>query len=69
VEVGEFLKHEHFNWSIIRKFKERNVCGANLSGLSDRQLAQLFGMDEMNIKHYHAAMLGPSSCCACELCT
>ena len=58
VEVGRFLVHEHFSWSIVNKFKQRNVCGANLLDMSDTQLLQLFGMDEMNIKHYRHAING-----------
>ena len=58
VEVGRFLVHEHFSWSIVNKFKQHNVCGANLLDMSDTQLLQMFGMDEMNIKHYRHAING-----------
>jgi hypothetical protein len=55
VEVGEFMTQNQFSWSIVNKFKEHNVCGANLFDMSDNQLVQ-FGMDEMNIKHYRQAI-------------
>jgi hypothetical protein len=48
---------EHFSWNIINKFKDRHVCGANLLGMNESQMAQL-GMDAMNIEHFKQAIRG-----------
>ena len=46
---------EEFSWNIVNKFKEQNVCGANLDTMSDSLLARL-GMDAMHIKHFRSAV-------------
>jgi hypothetical protein len=53
--VSDWLRELHFSSIIQRKFLEANICGPELSQLSDAQLTE-FGMERQNILRFHQLM-------------